>query len=215
MRERTEREGNALVSKRSSHKPEPKPWKLLLWTAVAGLIFGLIAGGEFLEGILRTSRNNLHQHPASGQIVIIKVDDQALHQYGNWPWPRRYQADLVDRLSAAHADRIFYDINFSYASDEANDRAFAQALRRFGKVTLLARSKIGPSEGKSVNSRPLPEFARYAKLGSASVEYDWENAVWRLPYAADLGRETAPSFAAALANVRGDPGHAVPARLFR
>ncbi len=196
----------ALVSRRSSHKSEPKPWKLLLWTAVAGLIFGLIAGGEFFEGVLRTSRNNLHQHPASGQIVVIKVDDQALHQYGNWPWPRRYQARLVDRLSAAHVDRIFYDINFSFASDKANDQAFAEAIQRFGKVTLLARSKIGPSEGKSVNSRPLPEFAKHAKLGSASVEYDWENAVWRLPYAADFGHETVPSFAAALANVQGDAG---------
>lgn len=181
------------MSRRSSHKSEPKPWKLLLWTAVAGLIFGLIAGGEFFEGVLRTSRNNLHQHPASGQIVVIKVDDQALHQYGNWPWPRRYQARLVDRLSAAHVDRIFYDINFSFASDKANDQAFAEAIQRFGKVTLLARSKIGPSEGKSVNSRPLPEFAKHAKLGSASVEYDWENAVWRLPYAADFGHETVPS----------------------
>ena len=197
---------NALVSRRSSHKSEPKPWKLLLWTAVAGLIFGLIAGGEFFEGVLRTSRNNLHQHAASGQIVVIKVDDQALRQYGNWPWPRRYQAKLVDRLSAAHVDRVFYDINFSFASDKANDRAFAEAIQRFGKVTLLARSKIGPSEGKSVNSRPLPEFAKHAKLGSASVEYDWENAVWRLPYAADFGHETVPSFAAALANVQGDPG---------
>jgi hypothetical protein len=29
-------------------KPEPKPWRLLLWTAVAGLIFGLIGAGEVL-----------------------------------------------------------------------------------------------------------------------------------------------------------------------
>ena len=178
-----------------------------MWTAVAGLIFGLIAGGEFFEGVLRTSRNNLHQHPASGQIVVIKVDDQALHQYGNWPWPRRYQARLVDRLSAAHVDRIFYDINFSFASDKANDQAFAEAIQRFGKVTLLARSKIGPSEGKSVNiAARCPNLRKHAKLGSASVEYDWENAVWRLPYAADFGHETVPSFAAALANVQGDPG---------
>jgi EAL domain-containing protein (putative c-di-GMP-specific phosphodiesterase class I)/CHASE2 domain-containing sensor protein len=206
MRERLSRKEIALVSRRSSHRSEPKPWKLLLWTAVAGLVFGLIAAGEFFEDFLRTSRNNFHQHNATGQIVVVKVDDKALHQYGNWPWPRRYQGALVDRLTAAHASRIFYDINFSFASDEANDRAFAEAIQRSGRVTLLARSKLGPSEGKSLNSRPLPLFAEHAQIGSASVEYDWQNAVWRLPYSAKFGNETVPSFAAALAKVHGDPG---------
>jgi EAL domain-containing protein (putative c-di-GMP-specific phosphodiesterase class I)/CHASE2 domain-containing sensor protein len=190
------------VSKRTQ-KPEPKPWRLLLWTAFAGLIFGLIEAGEFLEQAMRVTRNNIHQHNASGQVVVIKIDDQALHQYGNWPWPRRYQAQLVDRLTAARVDRIFYDINFSFASDPADDRAFADAIARSGRVTLLARSKIGPSEGSRVDSRPLPQLARHAKLGIASVEYDWQNAVWRLPYSAKVGRQQIPSFAAAIANVDG------------
>jgi RsiW-degrading membrane proteinase PrsW (M82 family) len=58
------------VSKRTQ-KPEPKPWRLLLWTAFAGLIFGLIEAGEFLEQAMRVTRNNIHQHNASGQVVVI------------------------------------------------------------------------------------------------------------------------------------------------
>src|SRR3954451_6427589 len=175
MRGHSDRKENARVSRRSGNKSEPRPWKLLLWTAVAGLIFGLIAAAEFLEDTLRTTRNNFNQHNASGQIVVIKVDDQALHQYGNWPWPRRYQADLVDRLSAARANRIFYDINFSFASTPADDRAFADAIERSGRVTLLTRYRIGPSGGTAVNSLPLPQFSRHARLGVGSVEYNWEN----------------------------------------
>jgi EAL domain-containing protein (putative c-di-GMP-specific phosphodiesterase class I)/CHASE2 domain-containing sensor protein len=193
------------VSRRSSHKSEPKPWKLLLWTAVAGLIFGLIGAGEYFEDAFRLARNRLHEHNASGQVVIIKVDDQSLRQYGNWPWPRRTQAALVDRLTQAQAKRIFYDINFSFASTPADDRAFADAIKRSGRVTLLTRSKIGPSEGSKVNIQPLPQFTNHAKLGLASVEYNWQNAVWRLPYGAVSGGKTVPSFAAALANVEGKP----------
>jgi hypothetical protein len=35
------------------------PWRLLLWTAVARLVFGLIGFGELAEDKLRASRNNL------------------------------------------------------------------------------------------------------------------------------------------------------------
>ena len=67
------------MSKRGKQGREPQPWKLLLWTAVAGLIFGLIGAGEYFEDMLRVARNGFHEHDASGQVVVIKVDDQSLH----------------------------------------------------------------------------------------------------------------------------------------
>ncbi len=39
----------AHVSTRSKQGLEKKPWKLLLWTAVAGLVFGLIGFGDIAE----------------------------------------------------------------------------------------------------------------------------------------------------------------------
>jgi EAL domain-containing protein (putative c-di-GMP-specific phosphodiesterase class I)/CHASE2 domain-containing sensor protein len=202
---------SAQVSKRSKRGSEAPPWKLLLWTAVAGLIFGLIGFGEIAEDWLRVARNSFHQHNASGGIVVVKIDDQALREYGNWPWPRRHQAALVDRLDAAGAQRIFYDINFSYASNPADDQAFAAAIARSGRVTLLARSRIGPDgAGSQVDSAPLPEFTAHAKLGIASVRYNWQNAVWHLSYAEKLGRRSTPSFAADMANVQGAAGERFP-----
>jgi EAL domain-containing protein (putative c-di-GMP-specific phosphodiesterase class I)/CHASE2 domain-containing sensor protein len=194
------------VSKRGVQGQEPKPWRLLLWVALAGLISGLIGLGEAFEDALRVSRNGLHEHNATGQVVVIKIDDASLRQYGNWPWPRGRQADLVDRLTAAGAKRIVYDINFSFASNPAEDRRFAEAIRRSGRVTLLTRYKIGAGDGKRVDSLPLPIFSRNAQLGVASVEYNWQNAVWRLPYAAKVEGRTVPSFAALLADAKGKPG---------
>ena len=201
---------SAQVSKRIAQKPEQKPWKLLLWTAVAGLIFGIIGAGEFFEDCLRVARNGLHMHRASGDIVVVKIDDPSLRKYGNWPWPRRYHGELVDRLSAAGAKRIFFDINFSYPSDSANDWAFARALKRAGSVTLASRFKVGPSEGKKLEAQPLPEFTKYARQASLSVEYNYQNAVWRIPYAVTIRNQLVPSFATALANRAGAEGSEFP-----
>ena len=198
------------MSKRRKSSPERPPWKLLLWTAVAGLIFGLIGFGEIAEDWLRVGRNSTHMHRASGNVVVIKVDDPSLREFGNWPWPRRFQGKLVDRLTAAGADQIFYDINFSFASDPADDNAFAGAIARSGRVTLLARYKVGENEGARIDSTPLPAFARDARLGVGSVEYNYQNAVWRLPYAATISGRRVPSFASAIANVDGPPGQRFP-----
>jgi EAL domain-containing protein (putative c-di-GMP-specific phosphodiesterase class I)/CHASE2 domain-containing sensor protein len=199
------------VSKRSDQGLEHKPWKLLLWTALAGLIFGLIGFGEIAEDWLRVTRNSFHQHSASGQVVVVKIDDQALHEYGNWPWPRRTQAQLVDRLTAAGANRIFYDINFSFASNPADDKAFAHALARSGRVTLLSRSKLGTDrQTNRIDSEPLPQFMTNARIGIASVHYNYQNAVTRLPYGAVIKGQKVPSFAAALANVDGNPDQVFP-----
>ena len=73
------------MSKRPQHKTEGRPWRLLLWTALAGLIFGLIGAGEIAEYPLRTVRNSLHWHDASGNIVLVKIDSQSLRKVGRWP----------------------------------------------------------------------------------------------------------------------------------
>jgi EAL domain-containing protein (putative c-di-GMP-specific phosphodiesterase class I)/CHASE2 domain-containing sensor protein len=199
------------VSKRTGKGLEKKPWKLLLWTAVAGLIFGLIGFGEVAEDWLRVTRNSLHEHKASGQFIVVRIDDQALRQYGNWPWPRRTQGQLVDKLTAAGVSRIFYDINFSFASNPVDDKAFADALARSGRVTLLARSKLGPDRQTSrIDSEPLPEFTAKARIGIASVHYNYQNAVTQLPYGALIKGQKIPSFASALANVDGSPDGVFP-----
>ena len=194
------------MSKRIDQGVERKPWKLLLWTALAGLVFGLVGFGEIAEDYLRTVRNSLHPHKASGQVVVVRVDDHSLRQYGNWPWPRSYHARLIDRLTADGAKQIFFDINFSYPADTGDDRALAEAIRRSGVVTLATRYKFGAQQGATLDSRPLPSFTKYARLATLSFRYNYQNAVWKLPYAVQQGRDTIPSLAAAIADHDGKRG---------
>ena len=188
------------MTKRSRQSLEGKPWKLLLWTAVAGLIFGLIGFGEIAEDYLRIARNCLHWHKASGNIVLVKVDDEALRDVGRWPWPRRYDAALADRLTSAGAARIVFDIGFYGPSEAADDQQFAAALHRSGRVVLAVRTRAGPQAGEHDSATPLPIFTQQAQLGSISWHYNYANTVTQIPYATMWNGRRVPSFAALLAH---------------
>ena len=195
---------------RSNQNSERSPSRLLLWVAIAGLIFGLIGFGELPEDVLRAGRNSLHPHAASGNIVLVKIDDGSLRKIGRWPWPRRYHAQLTDRLTKAGANRIFFDTMFENASDPLDDRLFADAIRRSGRVTLPVRARTGLVKGAELNSMPIETFSKHAELGSISARYNYQNAVWVLPYGADLGGKIVPSYAAKLANAPADPDATFP-----
>lgn len=196
------------MSKRPQHKTEARPWNLLLWTTIAGLVLGLILGDA--EGLLRTARNSLHWHKASGEIVLVKIDDRSLRQVGGWPWPRRNHARLTDILTKAGAERIFFDISFIGASNPADDRLLADAIKRSGRVILAAGTRAGPNKGTRQEAMPLPILADHAQVATISWEYNFQNAVWRLPYAADWKGRRLPSFSALLSRKSGRAGDTFP-----
>ena len=191
---------------RNKLKAERSPRKLLLWTAIVGLIFGLIGFGELPEDLLRASRNSLHPHKASGDIVFVRIDDHSLREVGRWPWPRRYHAELTDKLSAAGAKRIFFDVTFENQSNPADDALFAKSIEKSGRVTLAIRPRSGPDRRAQSGSTPLAMLSRHAELSSISVWYNYQNAAWRIPYASSVNGQRIPSSSAALAYRSEVPG---------
>ena len=181
---------------------ERRPWRPLLWIALAGLFFGLFSLGEIVEDVLRNGRNSLHWHKASGDIVLIKIDNSSLRQVGRWPWPRSEHAKLVDQLTAAGAERIFVDLQFHERANPRDDQRFAEALKRSGRVVLAARgaTDVVANAAAAKDEPPLGMFTEHTQLGSISAAYNYQNAVWRLRYSAPYDRATLPTFAAMLAN---------------
>ncbi len=95
----------------------------LIFVLIAGLHgFGILSP---LDNLLTDHRFRLTERPATGDLVLVEIDAASLNQLDEWPWPRRYHGALLDRLMAAGAKRVAFDIDFSGRSREEDDALFA------------------------------------------------------------------------------------------
>lgn len=75
--------------------------------------------------------------PPPANLLIVGIDEPSFQEFGlAWPWPRRLHAALVDRLAAAGARCIVFDVVFADPTTESEDDTFATAIRRAGNVIL-------------------------------------------------------------------------------
>ncbi len=187
--------------------------RFVLGIGLVGLLFGLIGFGEIIEDGLRIGRNSLHPEQASGEIVLLAIDDASLREVGSWPWPRRHHARMVEELSRLGAKRVFFDIDMGNKTSPAEDRAFEGALRNSrAQVVLPARLRLGTNRGPQTSDlKPLPQFTAHASVGTISGYYNYAGAVWSLPYAqVDSSGSPIPSFSALLGGTSGPTDKTYP-----
>jgi EAL domain-containing protein (putative c-di-GMP-specific phosphodiesterase class I) len=180
--------------------------RILLWATIAALVTGLLGLGTPVDDYARGVRNRVRSTPPSGQIVIVAIDDSSLAKIGEWPWPRHVHAQLVDSMSAAGAREVFFDILFSNPSNEADDRRFADAIRRAGNVWLESTDVQDALSRKWIPQPPLPMFARHAKLASTRATYSNLGFVRSLEYRPQTLVGDYPYMGAAIAGVDGPKG---------
>lgn len=181
----------------------PRPWRMLVVTLILSLLFGVVGMGEPLEDGLRVARNSAAKLPASGDIVVIKIDDESQREVGAWPWPRSVQGALIDRLTEAGAKKILYDFTPRYSGDHEDDKILTAALERSGRVVLPVNLRVGERKGARNGERPLLKMAASNELGLISVPYNYQNAVWKIPYGMTDGTKHYRSFASIMAGIDG------------
>jgi len=177
-----------------------RPARLLAWALVLGVVFGVVGAGEYLEDRLRVVRNHVNERPASGDIVLVGIDEKAVGQIGRWPWPRGRYADLVRAIDAASPNQQVHDFMIPDHSEPAQDRLLAEAFADSGNVTLAYLPRAGAQDGKYEDVRPLPELRRYTRIGTIGLRYNYANEGWFLPHGTRRGMTVIPSLASILAN---------------
>ena len=137
---------------------------------------GLIVAGFHAtagqENILDSARAQILHRPASGHVVLVQIDNKSLDRFHAWPWLRSVHAELVDKLHAAGAKRIIFNIDFtSSAPDERQDLAFADALNRAGGSVVLPGTIQPFSAGSDsmISSIPPPVLADHSMLANISI----------------------------------------------
>jgi len=137
----------------------------------------------------------------SGAVVVAAIDEASLAELGRWPWPRHRLATLVDRLSAAGARAIGFDVIFDQpettveldalraAADAAparsaaelvrdvaasgDDTRLAAAFRASKRVVLGEFFEFGGAPDPALTDADVPEAsARVARDANLSVLRD-------------------------------------------
>jgi PAS domain S-box-containing protein len=171
---------------------------LLSVLAMAG--FGMLSP---LEHRLMDLRFGLVQRPATGDLVVVEIDQASLAEFGVWPWPRQLHAALVERLTAAGARGIALDIDFSSASTPAADAALRDALARAGHRVVLPvfkqHAEATRPGGEVRYTGPLPEFNAHSALASVNLQPGEDGLIRLYSLFEPWGDNLVPSMGAAFA----------------
>jgi adenylate cyclase len=153
------------------------------------------------------------QAPPSG-VVLVGIDNVTINEMRNheikteFPFPRRYDAIVIERLLHAGAKVIAIDMEFASETDPADDNALIEAIERAHGKTVLATADIGEGGSTPVlgGNERLHEFG--ARPGEVILPEDSDGVTRRFSYSAD-GLQSFPVVAVEVAT-----GHHVPASRF-
>lgn len=131
--------------------------------ALAVVWSGLLAP---VEGVVVDTFTRLRgPRPADSRVVACLIDAASVDRYGRWPWPRTILAELVERLDAAGAAVIAFDVVLSEPSRHdgmadlrSEDEALARALERSGNVVLSFFWREEPREAPRGTAGGDPRF---------------------------------------------------------
>jgi adenylate cyclase len=149
---------------------------LYVWTSQTTLLHNLEAKALDLRFQLRGAR------PPGSPVVLIVIDDRSIAELGRWPWSRSQFAEIAQRLHAAGAKVVAFDLLLAEP-----ETAVEPALLRRLRQTL--QSLDSPPQASQLEA--LAQLLRQIEKASApdaafaSAIREAGNVV--LPFAATLG----------------------------
>jgi len=155
---------------------------------VALLIVALLAAAIGVLGyathLLRRSENQTidarfsirgARKPPS-DFVLVQIDNATLQQlaraklHSEFPFPRRYDATVIDRLREAGARTIALDLEFTHETDVRDDNALIEAIGRAHGKTVLAASEVAGDGTTDVFGGPPNGPKLLRELGARVAE---------------------------------------------
>jgi diguanylate cyclase (GGDEF)-like protein/PAS domain S-box-containing protein len=188
---------------------------LLLAAVATGAALAHLHGGlDFLERHLQDARSRLATRPASGEVVVVEIDSDSLDWLETWPWPRRYYADVLERLTAAGATAIAFDVDLSSTSSKTDDARFAEALAALGAERIALpvfrqfdRRRDGTIE--AIDTAPLPRFRAHVSLAHVDFQPDRDGLIRRVEARHVRQTVEVPALGVWLSDLQGVPEQVV------
>lgn len=130
----------------------------------------------------------------SPNIGIIAIDEKSIAELGRYPWSRDNYARLVDKLAAAKAKAVMFDVFFPERETAAHDRMFAAATNRAANVVLAVVFDFDKYGRVTTITRSLPEIERGAiGIGHINQLPDDDGVIRRNPLLIEKDGKQIPS----------------------
>ena len=133
-------------------------------------------------------------------IVVVAIDYESLQRLGPWPWPRDVHGRLIQKLSAAGASVVGFDILFldpterdgalAAVAEEAANVVWASTFSNAANEQFLVREHRAPARTLLVPS---------AATGYVDLRFDPDGYVRRVPPVLPFGQQIFRSFALTIA----------------
>lgn len=180
--------------------------RIIFWAALTGLVLGIIPVGRPLEDGLRNVRWYARQHAYQGNALVVAQDDRTINELGAQDVNRGNDAEVLERLFAAGAKRVFFDRSFTKRSDPREEQRFIDVLKAHpGRVILGAVAAPQLHKGNYAARIPLEPYREHAQVASLVALYRAMNLGIKYPLSSDSPIGRIPSMSAALADVKGAP----------
>lgn len=159
-----------------------KPWfRVLLLLAILFCMGFAVKEGSYIKqrigNIVFDSYVRILPREGTDAVRFVDIDDRSLSEIGQWPWPRKALAEIVDNIAASGARVIVFDgvlaepdrtspesiiplleedspVRAALAGQESHDRLLAEAIGRAGNFVT----------GFSYGSNAQPPFVRQGIL---------------------------------------------------
>jgi EAL domain-containing protein (putative c-di-GMP-specific phosphodiesterase class I)/CHASE2 domain-containing sensor protein len=179
---------------------ESRTKHLAIALAISALI-GILGIVVPLNSLFWVMQSRALQHQASGDIVFIGA--QGDPGEADQTSARAGLADVIDRLTAAGARRIFVDIDLEQPGPKRDDAVLNRAAKQSGRTVFVDRYATRGASARLVS--PAPSVAQGVPSVVRKEWVDHFGYTWTSPYSVKVGGTTYPSFPAALAGRAGPP----------
>ncbi len=187
-------------------------WAIAALLTLAGGLFMLSPTSAAMDRALSAVRYGVVQRVASGRVVVVEMDAKSTAVIQRWPWSRTNYAAVIDRLKAAGAASIVFDVEFSSPSDRAGDASFAASLARADGLVALPTfgQQASSADRRTIDALPIPALRAHAALASVSIQPDMDGQVRNMPLGTITQGTPRPSLSAYIAQRSGAAGTQFP-----
>ena len=190
------------------------PWTALITLA---LVVGVrVADPAFVESVRLRYFDTLivNQAPTVNEIWTVDIDESAIAQHGQWPFPRKVYADLIEELYRRDAGLVVFNVLMPETDRAGGDAALANTM----KQNIVILPNIPADQNKNTPRRPgsavigsqyldrivsytgmianIPELEQHAKgVGTVHTLPELDGVNRRMPLVIAVGDNLYPSLA--------------------